>query len=153
MWRIYFLQQGPDSEDTAPRPRPHAPRDEDELSESDLQFFSQQFQAPYPTKGQKNGSNGQSPVGCKGIDCYRCGALILECQGVCTRCGTWCQRPGGPCSFCRDICENCGKPKFRCSSISERLEASTDEDEVEEHGDANGMLKWLMWWLRSNHRL
>jgi len=94
-----------------------------------MNFFSQQFQAPYPRRDQENGATKQSPDGCKGINCYRCSAFIPECEGVCSKCGTLCQRPGGPCKACRDICETCGKPKYRCTSASARLEASDAEKE------------------------
>lgn len=138
---FYYSQLGSDSEDALPRPRFRAPRDEDDLSESDLSFFTQQFQAPYPRKDQENEPTGGGPVGCKGITCYRCGTLIPECKGVCTKCGTLCQRPGGPCSACRDICESCGKPRYRCTSADERLEASEDEKGKQELMDSDGMLK------------
>ena len=121
-----------DPEDVPRLPRPRGPRGSDELSESDLNFFSQQFQAPYPRKDQENGITKQSPDGCKGINCYRCSAFIPECEGVCSKCGTLCQRSGGPCKACRDICETCGKPRYRCTSACERLEAS----DVEKEGDS-----------------
>lgn len=130
-----------DSEDVPARPRPRAPRGSDELSESDMNFFTQQFQAPYPRKDQANSPNKQSPDGCKGINCYRCSAFIPECKGVCSKCGTFCQRPSGPCKACRDICESCGKPRYRCTSAGERLEAGDDENEGdEEQLDTDGMI-------------
>ncbi|XP_078343229.1 uncharacterized protein LOC144628969 isoform X2 [Oculina patagonica] len=127
-----------DNEDVPARPRLRAPRGSDELSESDMNFFTQQFQVPSPRKNQENGANKQSPDGCKGINCYRCSAFIPECGGVCSKCGTLCQRPGGPCKACRDICESCGKPRYKCTSADERLEASDDDkDGDEEHVDTD----------------
>lgn len=141
---LFFKDSDP--EDVPARPRPRAPRGSDELSESDMNFFTQQFQAPYSRKDQEIGPK-QSPDGCKGINCYRCSAFIPECQGVCSKCGTLCQRPGGPCKACRDICESCGKPRYRCTSAGERLEASGDEkDGDEEDVDTDGIINnWKQW--------
>ena len=131
-----------DPEDVPRRPRPRGPRGSDELSESDMNFFSQQFQAPYSRRDQENGANKQSPDGCKGINCYRCSAFIPECEGVCSKCGTLCQRLGGPCKACRDICEKCGKPRYRCTSACESLEASDDKKEGEGQSvDTEGMIE------------
>lgn len=143
IFQLSYLKES-DPEDVPARPRPRAPRDSDELSESDLNFFTQQFQAPYPRKDQENGANKQSPDGCKGINCYRCSGFIPECQGVCSKCGTLCQRPGGPCKACRDICESCGKPRYKCTSADERLEASDGEKVDEEHVDTDGMIELLI---------
>ena len=130
-----------DAEDVPSRPRLRAPRGDDELSESDMNFFTQQFQAPFPRRDQEKEPTEQSPVGCKGINCYRCSTFIPECQGVCSKCGTLCQRPGGPCKACRDICESCGKPRYRCTSADERLEASDDANKAdEERVDTDGMM-------------
>lgn len=138
----FFLHQGSDSEDVAPRPRPRPVRDEGELSDSDLNFYKQQLQAPRRRKSQGNNQTSDDPVGCKGIDCYRCGAKIPECEGVCSKCGTWCQRPGGPCNACRDVCDRCGKPKYRCASVDENSEKSeNEEEEVEDLSDSQGTLK------------
>ena len=96
-----------------------APRDEDDLCESDLIYFTRQFQAPRSRESHRISTTEDGPVRCRGIDCYRCGAHISECQGLCAKCGTMCQRPGGPCSACRDICENCNKPRPTKTSVTE----------------------------------
>lgn len=134
---IPFIDLGSDAEDTVPRPRPRPVRDEGELSDSDLNFYKQQLQAPRGRKSMEKGETDYGPVVCKGIDCYRCGAAIPECEGVCPKCGTWCQRQGGPCNACRDVCESCGKPKYRCSSVGENPEESEDDKEIEDLDDSN----------------
>ena len=138
---VFRISLGSDAEDAVPRPRPRPVRDEGELSDSDLNFYKQQLQAPRGRKSMEKGETDYGPVVCKGIDCYRCGAAIPECEGVCPKCGTWCQRQGGPCNACRDVCESCGKPKYRCSSVGENPEESEDDKEIEDLDDSNGMLK------------
>ncbi|XP_022805080.1 DNA ligase 1-like [Stylophora pistillata] len=125
-----------DSDEAHFRPRPRAFRGDDELSESDMNFFKQQFQATNTRREHEKDTSQESPVGCKGMNCYRCSSFIPECEGVCSLCGTLCQRPGGPCKACRDICERCGKPRYRCTSPDERLGTSDEErGENEEHFD------------------
>ena len=118
------------------------PRDEDDLSESDLIYFTQQFQAPRSRESHRRSTTEDGPVRCEGIDCYRCGAHISECQGLCAKCGTMCQRPGGPCSACRDICENCNKPRYKCTSACRRLKISKDIEVEEEDENVGSDGKW-----------
>lgn len=129
------IGSGSESDDITPRQRMRVPRDEDDLSESDLIYFTQQFQAPRSRESHGRSTTEDGPVRCRGIDCYRCGAHISECQGLCAKCGTMCQRPGGPCSACRDICENCNKPRYKCTSACRRLKISEDIEVEEEDGN------------------
>ncbi|CAH3016959.1 unnamed protein product [Porites evermanni] len=132
---IPTIGSGSESDDITPRQRMRVPRDEDDLSESDLIYFTQQFQAPRSRESHGRNTTEEGPLRCRGIDCYRCGAHISECQGLCAKCGTMCQRPGGPCSACRDICENCNKPRYKCTSACRRLKITEDIEVEEEDGN------------------
>ena len=124
-----FLDQ-PKPENSPRRPRISAPRSEDELSESDMKFFTQQLQAPYLQRNKQGEPFEEFPAGCRGMNCHRCGAFMEECQGVCSSCGTLCQSSEGPCKACLDVCETCNKPRYRCASTEKRSEQTAQEEKM-----------------------